>query len=124
MAGCTSSSSNDDEANVQQSCLDLGDAVIDAFVRCGVSRQEAYDAYYGQAGANCSHVVQIRDEGELRRACLPSLQSISCSDLDGLPSSCREQLLTQSTNAMQGGSLEPAAVSGRTGPLSTLVATP
>ncbi|WP_394843906.1 hypothetical protein LZC95_43490 [Pendulispora brunnea] len=118
MNGCSSS---DDDASVRRACIDLGDAVVDAYVRCGVSRQQAYDAYYQQAGANCSRVVEIRDEGQLRQSCLPYLQKITCLELSGnYPSSCQGQLMTNSAD-LHGGSLESSAVSVDGGPLSSLM---
>ncbi|WP_394833444.1 hypothetical protein LVJ94_43755 [Pendulispora rubella] len=121
LSSITGCSSSDNDADVQRSCFDLGDAVIDAYTRCGAERQETYDAYYAEAGTNCSRVVQIRDEGQLRRSCLPDLRSISCSQLmGGLPYSCHEQLLTQSTD-LHGGSLEPSAVAVDGGPFSSLM---
>jgi hypothetical protein len=78
-----------------KACEDTADAVAKAAQRCGQDYQANYKAFIqAGAGGNCSNVVSIRDETELRQSCLPSLATISCEDLLAakISASCNAQL--------------------------------
>ncbi|WP_394824602.1 hypothetical protein [Pendulispora albinea] len=84
----------------EQACLDTMDAIAKQGPRCGIEYQALYDALIqSSAGGACANVIQIRDENALRQQCFPSLQNISCKDLEqaNLDPSCRGQLLRART---------------------------
>ena len=95
-AGCGSSDSG--PVGPEKSCLDVADAIAKAAVRCNLGTdQDALDGFIQGAtnGAGCKAIIKIRDESSLRSTCIPSLSTISCTDLQAatLDASCRGQLL-------------------------------
>ncbi len=82
------------------SCNLLIDAVYGIAVRCGYSdtRQQIEQS---ATGSTCSDIAAIRDDDELRNACIPYLDSIGvsvdCSEFEvaGLDPSCQKQLIGQ-----------------------------
>lgn len=79
----------------QQACQDAVSTLYAAFSRCGegVTREEVEAT---ATGATCASVVEIRNETELRQSCFSELNAMDCEELatSGLPTSCRNQLLT------------------------------
>jgi hypothetical protein len=75
--------------------MDLATAVARAAARCGQSYTANYTAFV-QAAANgdCSNILQVRDSASLYRTCIPSFNTISCSDLSAgnIDPTCRAQL--------------------------------
>jgi hypothetical protein len=88
---CSSSASS--ASGPAQACFDTADAVGKAAQRCGEDYQANHDAFEQIVGG-CDHIVKVRDEASLRGTCLPSLETVSCSDLLAarLDESCRAQL--------------------------------
>ncbi|MBX3191758.1 MAG: hypothetical protein KF819_32510 [Labilithrix sp.] len=83
----------------EKACLDTIEALARAGERCGANYQTTYDAALKNAtGGSCANVLQIRDETLLRGTCLPSLQTMSCADLNAgkLDEACAQQLLRRS----------------------------
>lgn len=84
----------------EAACNDTITALVDAYERCGLfdpaERAAFEDDVESSAtlGQGCRNIVRIRDEDELRTACLPQLDTYPCSSLESeLPTSCRGQLL-------------------------------
>ncbi|MBX3250302.1 MAG: hypothetical protein KF901_24200 [Myxococcales bacterium] len=81
-------------------CNDTVTALVDAFERCGffdpadrVTAEEEIEEG-ATLGRGCRNIVRIRDEDELRRACLPELDTYPCATLqEEIPASCRGQLV-------------------------------
>lgn len=95
-AACSSSSTSATTSGPEQACSDTADAVGKAAQRCGLDYQANRDAFVQVVGG-CDHIVKVRDETSLRATCLPSLGTISCSELEAghLDESCRAQLERQ-----------------------------
>ncbi len=79
-----------------KACSDTIAALASAKVRCGaVSYDASYDDLLDAAAdGSCSNVTGIRDETELCFECLPTLETLPCTDVaaDKLPLSCQQQL--------------------------------
>ncbi len=81
--------------NVTQTCNDTIAAFARAKLRCGSDYDAAYDEELDAAtGGSCTNVTGIRDETQLCFECLPTLETIPCTDVatDNLPQSCVQQL--------------------------------
>lgn len=80
----------------EQACSDAADAVAKAAARCGQDYQKNYDAFVASgAGGSCAKVTAIRDEPALRTVCIPSMSTISCTELlaGKVDASCKGQLV-------------------------------
>jgi hypothetical protein len=91
---CSSTTTSTAVSGPTKACNDTADAVAKAAQRCGSDYQSNYNAFVNAVGT-CEKIVQIRDETSLRSTCLPSLSTISCTDLmaGNLDASCKGQLL-------------------------------
>lgn len=81
-----------------KACSDTIEAVARAKERCGSSYDAAYDTLLdGAAVGNCANITSIRDETQLCFECVPTLQTLPCTDIasDTLPQSCQQQLQHQ-----------------------------
>src|SRR5262245_476802 len=92
----------------EQACEDTADALAKAAVRCNLGKYpEVFGAVVSGVGdcecAACEQVVAVRDIDALYDDCFPTLQKLSCPEIEKLfslpqipeetPASCREQLL-------------------------------
>jgi hypothetical protein len=71
------------------------EALSRAKLRCGSDYDASYaDLLDASAAGNCSNVTGIRDEQELCFECLPTLETLPCTDIatDTLPHACEQQL--------------------------------
>lgn len=79
----------------ERACLDTIEALARASERCGFDYRRAYDQQLAAAAAgDCKNVTTIRDEGELRQVCLPSLAAEDCTKVEANEhdESCSRQL--------------------------------
>jgi hypothetical protein len=95
-AGCGSDGGGggSDTASAK-ACRDVAAALANAAVRCGGPYQDNYDAFVSTAAnGNCDNIVAVRDSSSLYGTCIPSLDTISCSDLQtgNVDASCKSQL--------------------------------
>jgi hypothetical protein len=79
----------------EQACEEVADAVAAAAKRCGQDYQVNHDAFEKNLpGGSCSGIKHVRDINALKSTCIPSLASVSCSDLMAakIDASCLGQL--------------------------------
>jgi hypothetical protein len=85
----------DDSSDPEQACEDTADAIAKAAVRCNLGKYpEVFGQFVFDIGG-CENVVAVRDVDALYDDCLPTIEKLSCPELQGnaLPESCKEQLL-------------------------------
>jgi hypothetical protein len=95
LVACSSSNPSTSNPAAAQACKDIAAAVATASVRCGGEYQANYDEFVNQAAnGDCANITSVRDEAALRATCIPSMQTISCSDLTAgaLDPTCDNQL--------------------------------
>ncbi len=76
-------------------CSETIAAVARAKERCGSSYDASYDSLLdATTGGSCANVTSIRDETQLCFECIPTLETLPCTDVasDKLPLSCQQQL--------------------------------
>jgi hypothetical protein len=94
VASCSSSTSP--PSTSAQACLDTADAVGKAAQRCSEDYQTAYnDFVQNAANGSCNNITSVRDIQSLYNTCIPSFQTITCTDLDNgkLDATCDSQLV-------------------------------
>jgi hypothetical protein len=95
-AACSSwntGTSNDQSA--ENACLDICEALARAGERCGLEYKRVYDQMLRDvANGDCKNVSGIRDEAELRDACIPALAKEACTKVVAgeHDASCSKQL--------------------------------
>lgn len=78
-----------------EACFDMADAVAEAAQRCGEDYEANRNSFIAVAAdGDCANITHVRDRQALYDECIPSLQTIECSDLQegNLDGSCRDQL--------------------------------
>lgn len=78
----------------EKACEDLSEAVGNAAERCQPGAGAATRAELERQLGGCDNIDNIRDEDSLYATCIPSLETIECSDLTSgnLDPSCLDQL--------------------------------
>jgi len=101
------SSDDDSPTGPEKACQDTADRVAKRAVDCGLGSYADTKSSFESAVGGCSNIVSVRDEAELRDVCFPTLDTLSCSDLENgvLDESCKGQLL-------RNASLPPEDVTG------------
>ncbi|WP_394825452.1 hypothetical protein [Pendulispora albinea] len=98
-------------ARARDYCIQLRNSVVAAAARCGNAEKEVRAAFDAEFGSGCYKVVGVRNENALRLKCIPSFETISCTDFNAAKwePSCEKQLLMpKSSLTARSPELEPS----------------
>ena len=86
-------------------CEDYADVFATRIAECGYDYQDNLDAIYESLGG-CDRFGSVRDETELYDVCLPSLQALTCEQIEDpllkLDASCEAQFVPKARSMERG----------------------
>lgn len=83
------------DSETEKACKDVAAAVGRAAERCSPGSGEPSRAAFENAVGGCDAIDEVRDRDSLYATCIPSLEVVTCEDLQAgtLDPSCQMQLL-------------------------------